>query len=121
MNIPNTNITIEELLDQMPMAMHFVDNDGVLRYQNKMAAARPAKGERKVGVNIRDCHAHPESIEEVGRIFEDFRKGRKEPHFYITPAGNKAVKTPVYDKEGKFIGILSYSYPVGVPLVKRTF
>ena len=121
MNIPNTNISLDELLDQLPLVVHFVDNDGVLRYQNKTAAALPAFAERVVGVNIKDCHAHAESLEEIGKIYDDFRKGRKEPHYYMTPTGRKSVKVPVYDAKGNFAGILSFSHPVGMPSVERTF
>ena len=42
MTIPNTNITLEELLDRIPLAVQYVDKDGFLRYLNKTAAARPA-------------------------------------------------------------------------------
>jgi DUF438 domain-containing protein len=66
MNIPNTNITLEEVLDQMPLNIQFVDNNGFVRYLNKAAAARPAKGKREVGVNIQNCHARPESLETIG-------------------------------------------------------
>jgi DUF438 domain-containing protein len=81
MTIPDTNITLEELLDQIPMEVQYVDKDGFLRYLNKAAAARPANGKREAGVNIKDCHAKPESLKMIERIFDDFKKGRKEPHF----------------------------------------
>ncbi len=84
MTIPNTNITLEELLDQIPMEVQYVDKDGFLRYLNKAAAARPANGKRESGVNIQNCHAKPESLEMIKRIFEDFKKGRKEPHFFTS-------------------------------------
>ena len=91
MNIPDTKITLEEVLDQMPLNIQFVDNNGFVRYLNKAAAARPAKGKREVGVNIQNCHARPESLEKIGRIFKDFRSGRKEPHYYINKENNKIV------------------------------
>lgn len=103
------------------MAVQYVDKDGFLRYLNKAAAARPANGKREVGVNIRDCHAHPESLEMIERIFEDFRQGRKEPHYYITSTGKKSLKVPIFDAEGNFIGVLAYSHPVGLPEPDRTF
>ena len=34
MNIPSTKITLEEVLDQMPLSIQFVDHDGFLRYLN---------------------------------------------------------------------------------------
>jgi uncharacterized protein len=121
MTIPDTNITLEEILDQIPLDVHFVDKDGFLRYMNKISAARPANGKREVGVNIRDCHAKPESLQMVERILEDFRMGRKEPHYYVCSTGRKSLKVPIFDAEGNFIGILSYSHPVGVPEPDRTF
>ena len=83
MKIPDTDITLEEVLDQIPMNLQFVDKDGFLRYLNQAAAIRPAKGKREVGVNIRDCHARPESLETIGHILNDFRNGQKDPHYYI--------------------------------------
>ncbi|MFC2071160.1 PAS domain-containing protein [Chloroflexota bacterium] len=121
MKVPNTNITFENLLDQMPTGVHFVDKDGFLRYQNRIAASRPAPVKREVGVNIKDCHALPESLEAIEHIFDDFRRGRKEPHFYITKTGAKAVKVPIFDAEGNFVGILSYGHPIGLPKTSRSF
>jgi DUF438 domain-containing protein len=121
MTIPNTSITLEEILDRIPLAVQYVDKDGFLWYLNKAAAARPANGKREVGVNIRDCHAHPESLEMIERIFEDFRQGRKEPHYYITSTGKKSLKVPIFDAEGNFSGVLAYSHPIGLPKPDRTF
>jgi len=103
------------------MNLQFVDKDGVLRYLNKRATSRPANSERKIGVNIKECHAKPESLEMIERIFEDFRQGRKEPHFYVSKSGNKVMKVPIFDENRNFIGVFSYSHPVGFPENDRTF
>ena len=121
MTIPNTDITLEALIDQMPLDVQFVDADGFLRYMNKVAAARPANVKRTIGVNVRDCHARPESLQMVDRIFEDFRQGRKEPHYYISQTGRVALKVPIFDDAGSFIGVLAYSYPAAPPIPDRTF
>ena len=121
MKIPDTDITLEDLLDQLPIRIQYVDKDGFLRYLNKADASHPANGKREVGVNIRDCHAHPESLEMIERIFEDFRQGRKEPHFYVSSAGNKSIKVPIFNEHGEFTGVLSFSHPVGTPTNVRTF
>jgi len=121
MTIPNTNITLEELLDQIPLAVQYVDKDGFLRYLNKTAAARPANIKREVGINIRDCHAKPESLEMIKRIFEDFRQGRKEPHYYATSASSKTIMVPIFDAGDNFIGVLSCIHPLGLPEPDRTF
>jgi DUF438 domain-containing protein len=121
MIIPNTNITLEELLDLMPLSVQYVDKDGFLRYLNKTSAKRPANAAREVGVNIRDCHAKPESIEMIERIFEDFKQGRKEPHYYVTSAIRQTIMVPIFDTEGIFTGVISYSHPIGLPRPERTF
>jgi DUF438 domain-containing protein len=121
MTIPDTDITLEELLDRIPLSMQFVDKDGFLRYLNKAAAARPANGKREIGVNIQVCHAHTESLEMIKSIFDDFRQGRKEPHYYVTSGIRKTMMVPVFDEGDDFIGILSYSHPVGLPEPDRTF
>ena len=121
MKIPNTEITLEEILDQMPMSLQFVDNDGFQRYLNKAAALRPAKGKREVGVNIQNCHAHPESLEKIGRILTDFRNGKKDPHYYINKEGNKSIMVPIFNSEEEFLGVLSYLHPVGHPKPEKTF
>ena len=121
MKIPNTSITLEELLDQIPLDVQYVDKDGFLRYLNKTAAVRPANGKREAGVNIRNCHTKPESLEMIERIFEDFRQGRKESHYYVSSASRKTLMVPIFDAEGNFIGVLSYIHPIGVPEHDRTF
>ncbi len=121
MTIPDTNVTCEELLDRIPLAVQYVDKDGFLRYLNKAAAARPAIIKREVGINIRNCHAKPESIEMIERIFEDFRQGRKEPHYYATSAGSKTIMVPIFDTGENFIGVLSCIHPLGLPEPARTF
>jgi DUF438 domain-containing protein len=121
MTIPGTEITLEGLIDHMDMDVQFVDKDGFLRYMNRTAAAKPANVKREIGVNIRDCHAMAESLKMVEKIFEDFKKGRREPHYYVTKTGRMALKVPVWDAEGTFIGVLAYSYPAGMPQPERTF
>jgi DUF438 domain-containing protein len=121
MTIPNTSITLQDLLDRIPLNVQFVDKDGFLRYLNKAATERPANGKREVGINIQNCHAKPESLEMIKRIFEDFRQGRKEPHYYVTSGTRKTIMVPIFDAGGNFIGVLSYSHPVGLPELGRTF
>jgi DUF438 domain-containing protein len=107
MTIPDTNVTLEELLDRIPLAVQYVDKDGFLRYLNKAAAARPANIKREVGINIRNCHAKPESLEMIERIFEDFRQGREEPHYYATSASSKTIMVPILNAGENFIGVPS--------------
>lgn len=121
MTIPDTDITLEALFDQMPMDVQFVDQNGFLRYMNRVAAVRPANVNREIGVNIRDCHAKSESKQMVERIFEDFRQGRREPHYYVSRVGRVALKVPIFNKEGSFVGVLAYSYPATPPVPERTF
>ena len=119
MKILNTNFTLEELLDQMPIGVQYVDKDGFLRYHNRVAASRPAHARREVGVNIHDCHARLESLEAIERLFDDFRRGRKEPQFYITSTGYKSIFVPIFDPVGDFAGVLSYRHPVDPELISE--
>lgn len=121
MMIPNRMIPLEELLDRIPLAVQYVDKDGFLQYQNKTAAARPAKIKREVGINIRNCHTKPESVAAIERIFEDFRQGRKEPHHYVTEGIRKTILVPVFDRDDHFIGVLSCIHPLGLQEPERTF
>ena len=121
MKIPDTDMTLAEVLDQIPINLQFVAKNGFLCYLNKAAALRPANGTREVGVNIQDCHAHPESLENVGRILNDFRNVRKDPHYYINKEGNKSIMVPIFGSEGEFTGVFSYSHPAGYPKPDRTF
>jgi DUF438 domain-containing protein len=121
MNIPDTNVSIEFLLDRLPIGVHFVDKDGYLRYQNKVVAARSPNGESELGVNIWNCHKKAESIKSINLLFGDFRKGRKEPHYRVTSEGRKSVKVPIFDTNDEFIGVLSFDHPVGVPEILKTY
>jgi len=120
MKIPNTDFTLEEVLEQMPLNLQFVDKDGIVRYLNKAAAMRPAKVKREVGVDIKNCHARAESLEKIGRILDDFRNGRKEPHYYINKEGNKSIMAPIF-ADDRFAGVLTYSHPIDRPSPESTF
>jgi len=70
----SSTIELERLLDEIPVALTYVDKNGIILYRNKTAAQRPLpKGTRESGANIRDCHALPKSLEQIEKIFNNLR------------------------------------------------
>jgi DUF438 domain-containing protein len=118
-----TNLELEELLDQIPVGLTYTDADGVIRYRNQAAAQRPSPRPRDIGINIRDCHAIPESVEKINEIYADFNRGRKTPHHYVSArTGVKELVTliPIFKNE-QFSGCLSVVHPLELKGDRRTF
>jgi len=117
------NIELEKLLDQMPVSLTYVDSDGIILYRNRTAAHRPSPGPRERGTNIQDCHAQPESLAKIRKIFDDFNQGRKIPHHYIsrrTGIQELVTLVPIF-QEDHFIGCLSIIHPLEIKGENRTF
>lgn len=117
------DVDMEKLLDEIPVALTYTDRQGIILYRNRIAAARPSPGPRNVGINIRDCHALPESKQKIGQIFDDFIKGRREPHYYVSQrTGIEELVTliPVFT-EDRFTGCLQVIHPLEIKGKKRTF
>jgi DUF438 domain-containing protein len=118
-----TGFELEELLDQIPVGLTYADSDGIIRYRNRAAAQRPSPRPRDIGINIRDCHARAESVENIDKIYADFEQGRKIPHHYVSKrTGIKELVTliPVFKDEG-FTGCLSVVHPLELKEKSRTF
>ncbi len=119
-----SNIELEKLLDEIPVGLTYVDKDGIILYRNRTAAQRPLpKGTRKVGADIRNCHARPESLEQIEKIFNDFKNGRKKPHHYIsqrTDIKELVTLTPIFEKD-QFVGCFSTIHPLELKGPTRTF
>jgi len=117
------NIGLEDLLDQIPLSLTYADAEGVIRYRNRAAAQRPSTRPREIGLNIRDCHARPESLKMIDEIYADFNRGRKTPHHYVSArTGVKELVTlvPIF-KDGRFSGCLSFVHPLELKGESRTF
>lgn len=97
--------------------------DGVILYRNQAAANRPTPGPRDVGRNISTCHAEPESLATIHRIFDEFRQGRREPHFYVgARLGGRELVTlvPIFEGDA-FVGCLSVIHTLEPPAVAKSF
>jgi DUF438 domain-containing protein len=117
------NVDLEVLLDQIPVALTYVDRDGVILYRNRTAADRPAPGPREKGADIRGCHAHPESLKMIRKIFNDFSQGRKTAHHYVSKRmGIEELVTlvPIF-QEDRFAGCLSVIHPLEIKGERRSF
>jgi len=118
-----TNLELEELLDQIPVGLTYADADGVIRYRNRAAAQRPSPRPRDIGVNIRDCHAQPKSLKKIDEIYADFNRGRQTPHHYVSArTGIKELVTliPIFT-DAQFRGCLSVVHPLELKGESRTF
>lgn len=119
----SSQIELEKLLDEISVALTYVNSEGTILYRNRSAAERPTPGPRDVGRNIRGCHALPESLGMIERIFNDFKTGRKAPHHYVSQRlKNKELVTmiPIF-KNDHFEGCLSVVHPLEVQGGTRTF
>jgi DUF438 domain-containing protein len=117
-------IELEKLLDEIPVGLTYVSPEGIILYRNRTAAQRPLpKGTREPGANIRDCHALPESLEQIEKIFNDFKNGRKIPHHYIsqrTDIKELVTLTPIFEKD-QFVGCFSTIHPLEIKGASRSF
>jgi DUF438 domain-containing protein len=119
----SSQIDLEKLMDEIPIALTFVNSEGTILYRNRTAAERPTPGPRDVGRNIRDCHALPKSLDMIEKIFNDFKTGRKTPHRYISQrlkARELVTLIPIL-KEDRFEGCLSVVHPLEIEEAPRTF
>jgi DUF438 domain-containing protein len=115
---------LAKLLDEIPVGLTYVDKDGIILYRNKTAAKRPLpKGTREPGAHIKDCHASPKSLEQIEKIFNDFKNGRKTPHHYIsqrTDIKELVTLTPFFEND-QFVGCFSTIHPLEIKGASRTF
>ena len=98
-------------------------SDGYILYRNRTAANRPSPGPREKGKNIRDCHADPQSLKKIVKIFDDFKQGRSIPHHYVsrrTGIQELVTLVPIF-QEDRFVGCLSVIHPLEIQGENRTF
>ena len=117
------NVELEKLLDQIPVGLTYVNSDGVILYRNRTAAQRPSHGPREKGINIRDCHAEAESLKKIVKLFDDFKNGRRTPHYYVSArTGIQELVTlvPIF-QEDRFVGCFSVIHPLEIKGERRTF
>ena len=113
---------METILDQLQVAVTYVDSEGFIVYANQAALKRPSKVPRGVGTNIEGCHSE-ESNTEIARMFAEFREGRREPHHYVgSRTGKRELVTIIPVFEGPtFVGCFSTIHPLEVEGPERSF
>ncbi len=112
----------ETILDHMKVAVTCINADGKILYANSAAKKRPSKVPREAGVNIKECHKDGTN-EKIAAIFKDFRNGRREPHHYVSTAGNmRELVTIIPVFEGDiYSGCVSHIHPLEVEGAERSF
>ena len=104
---------LEKILDTLPFPVTYVDSEGTVLYFNPKAGERPSRVPRTLGKNWRDCHSE-QSIKSLDRICGDFRKGRREPHNFISRlTGIKELGhiIPVFEGDA-FVGCIGVGHPL---------
>jgi len=90
-----------------------------------MAGEMPGTVPMKLGSNIRDCH-NEESNLQIARIFEDFKNGRREPHYYVenvsqsSEAKELVMMIPVFENNS-FVGCLETTHTIEIKGPDRSF
>jgi DUF438 domain-containing protein len=113
---------LENILDHMSVALTYVDSEGTIQYANRTAVERPFRIPRDVGMNIRDCHKEETNIT-IAHMFEEFKKGRREPHHYVGKRTGKAelvVLIPFFEGD-TFVGCLGQIHPLEVEGPEKSF
>ena len=116
---------LEDILDQMRVAVIYVNNEGTIEYFNRMAAEMPSTVPLKIGSNIRNCH-NAESNVHIAHIFEDFKNGRREPHYYVehvsqsSEAKDLVTMIPLFESES-FVGCLETIHTVEIKGPDQSF
>ncbi len=101
---------LENILDQMKVAVVYVNNEGTIEYFNRAAGEMSSSFPLELGSNIRDCHNAKSNLH-IAHIFEDFKNGRREPHYYIEhvsrslEARELVTMIPLFDGKS-FVGCL---------------
>jgi len=112
----------ETILENLRVAVTYVDSDGVIVYANRAAHERPSSVPRQAGTNIADCHRESTN-RTIARMFAEFRKGRRDPHHYVgSRLGYRELVTiiPVFDGDS-FAGCFSQIYPLELHGPERSF
>jgi DUF438 domain-containing protein len=113
---------LEKTLDHISVALTYVDSEGTVQYANRAALSRPFRIPRAFGMNIRDCHTD-QTNEKIAYIFDDFKNGRREPHYYVgkrTGTRELVMMFPFFDGD-RFMGCLAQIHPLELEGPTKSF
>lgn len=118
LNFKEGQLNIEQLnaiLDLLPFALTFVDENDKVAYFGGGAAIFP-HSKNAIGNFVYSCHM-PESVPVVKRIFNDFHSGKKDKYeFWFEPKHMGRYLYLQYfavrDKNGKYLGCLEVAQDV---------
>ncbi|MDH3329351.1 MAG: PAS domain-containing protein [Desulfobulbaceae bacterium] len=107
---------IHAIMEAMPFEVTFVDSDDVVAYFNRLDREKLFPRTRSViGRKVEKCHPE-KSVDVVNAIVEGFKnKTRDTAEFWIDFRGDKILIRyfPVYDDEGKYMGVLEVTQAIG--------
>ena len=104
----------EKILDSMTVRLMYVDSKGVLEYVN-VKSITPPSSPKEIGSNIADCHNEKSTVI-IAHIFDQFKKGRTEPHHYVNRRRgiDELVTLIPFFEDGVFVGCLSQIHALGL-------
>jgi DUF438 domain-containing protein len=102
---------LENVLNNIPFDITFVDADDTVRYFSHGRERIFARSRAILGRKVQFCHP-PKSVDTVQKILDDFHSGRQShAHFWIE-LGGKFVSIEYFalrDTDGKYLGTLEVS------------
>ena len=94
------------VLGAMPLDITYVDERDIIRYYSDYRIFKRMPD--ILGMNVQNCHK-PESRDEVNRVIDDVRSGRKDTSEYPAYKGGRKVRVryvAVKDKNGRYAGLV---------------
>jgi DUF438 domain-containing protein len=98
--------TIADILKSLPLDITFVDENDIIRYYSDYRIFKRTPD--ILGTTVQNCHS-PESRDEVNRVIDDLRSGRKSISEQPAEKDGRAVLVryiAVRDESGKYEGLL---------------
>jgi len=111
-----TKDQLAALLDTIPIAISFIDENDLLKYWNKHAvggdpSSRPLS---LIGKRVHGCHTKKYAIDKLNQMLADFKSGKLDTveAWLADEAGEKFYQRwfAVRDKEGKYLGATTAMY-----------
>lgn len=98
--------TLVKILDALPLDITCIDERDIIRYYNDYRIFK--RKPEILGTTVQDCHK-PESRDEVNKVIDDLRSGRKDVSEYPAEKNGRKVRVrylSIKDDKGKYAGLV---------------
>ena len=100
--------TFETILNNLPLAITYIDENDIVRYYTKGQKEIFVRTPEAIGRNVRDCHPK-KSLDRVNELINELKSGERDSaEFWVNHKGRKIYLTyvPLRDAAGKYLGML---------------